>query len=119
MLADVSDLHGPIWVTANLRVQAVQPPAAPGRRPPPIALNWNIGYLTPARNWQQWPFGRECFDETEAQRLAECLITYGLPWLERFTTAADIRGELESKQPASFSQLRRSALPHPGEARAS
>lgn len=119
LLTDISDHDGPVWITANLRVQAVQPPATPGNRPSPIALNWNIGYLMPARNWQQWSFSREVFDLQEAERLASCIITYGLPWLARFESSEAIRAELNMKQPPGFADLRRAALPPPGRARAS
>ena len=119
LLSDVSDREGPIWATANLRVQAVQPPASPGRCPAPIALNWNIGYLTSARRWQQWSFSREWFDPLEAERLARCIVTYGLPWLDQFNNAGEIRAELDVKNPSGFTDLRRAALPTPGRARAS
>lgn len=77
-------------------------------RNPKCALTWNIGYLMSGRKWKEWDLTDPSRKATLAD-MVQCLDKFAIPWLERFSTAGDVRREQSRNQPRGFSNLLRQA----------
>ena len=108
ILTDLKDASQAIVVTANLSVRCHRPEATiPGESAPETSLTCNIGYLTPRAQWQEWRLHSLNDAERVASEIADTIVHFGIPWLERLDDAASVCRERNCKQPTGFHGLKR------------
>ena len=93
LLTDVVADGSEVCCTANLSVSSRSEEALAASRAK-ATLTRNVGFLMPVRRWYEWQVSRDAPPDETAFSLADAIVRYGIPWLERFTDHESICREL-------------------------